>query len=206
MMNLFDTLFGRQRQRALGWLLLHPDSALHVRELARLTGTSAGSLHRELAKLAEAGLLTRSERGNQVLYQANRACPVFTELASLFRKTGGVADVLRAALAPLTGQIDLALVFGSIARGEETAHSDVDVLVIGQASFAEVVTALYRCQETLGRDINPVVYSSAEWQARQARDEPFVRDILSRPTLLLLGTLNDPGQSTGDPQAGSPGA
>ena len=117
-MNLLDTLFGGQRQRVLGWLLLHPDEALHVRELARLTGTHAGSLHRELARLAEAGLLVRSTRGNQVLYQANRSCPVFAELAGLFRKTSGVADVLRSALAPLSAQIVLALVFGSVARGE----------------------------------------------------------------------------------------
>jgi len=205
-MNLLDTLFGVQRQRALGWLLLHPDDALHVRELARLTGTSAGSLHRELARLAEAGLLTRSARGNQVLYQANRACPVFSELAGLFRKTGGVADVLRAALAPLAGQIELALLFGSVARGEESAHSDIDVLVVGSAGFAEVVTALHGSQNTLGREINPVVYSVPEWQARLARDDHFARDILSRPTILLLGKRHDAGQSAGDPQAGSPGA
>ncbi|MBP9609005.1 MAG: MarR family transcriptional regulator [Laribacter sp.] len=192
-MNLLDTLFGGQRQRVLGWLLLHPDEALHVRELARLTGTHAGSLHRELARLAEAGLLVRSTRGNQVLYQANRSCPVFAELAGLFRKTSGVADVLRSALAPLSAQIELALVFGSVARGEETARSDVDVLVVGQAGFAEVVAALYPCQETLGRDINPVVYSPDEWRTRQANDDHFVRDILSKPTLPLWGDVNDAG-------------
>lgn len=192
-MNLLDTLFGTQRQRALGWLLLHPDTALHVRELARLTGTSAGSLHRELARLAEAGLLTRSERGNQVLYQANRASPVFNELAGLFRKTGGVVEVLRTALAPLTERLRLALVFGSLARGEETSLSDVDVLVVGEVDFAEVVAALHPCQETLGREINPVVYSRDEWQDRLTRKDHFTADILSRPTLLLLGTLDDAG-------------
>lgn len=190
-MNLLDTLFGVQRQRALGWLLLHPDDAVHVRELARLTGTSAGSLHRELARLAEAGLLTRSERGNQVLYQANRACPVFAELAGLFRKTGGLADVLRAALLGLADRIRFALVFGSVARGTETSLSDVDVLVVGEADFAEVVMALHPCQEVLGREVNPVVYSEAEWRARVARDDPFVRDILQNPVVLLLGVMDD---------------
>ena len=190
-MNLLDTLFGVQRQRALGWLLLHPDDAVHVRELARLTGTSAGSLHRELARLAEAGLLTRSERGNQVLYQANRACPVFAELAGLFRKTGGLADVLRAALLGLADRIRFALVFGSVARGTETSLSDVDVLVVGEADFAEVVMALHPCQEVLGREVNPVVYSEAEWRARVDRDDPFVRDILQNPVMLLLGVMDD---------------
>ena len=190
-MNLLDTLFGVQRQRALGWLLLHPDDAVHVRELARLTGTSAGSLHRELARLAEAGLLTRSERGNQVLYQANRACPVFAELAGLFRKTGGLADVLRAALMELADRVRFALVFGSVARGTETSLSDVDVLVVGEADFAEVVMALHPCQEVLGREVNPVVYSEAEWRARVDRDDPFVRDILQNPVMLLLGVMDD---------------
>lgn len=190
-MNLLDTLFGVQRQRALGWLLLHPDDAVHVRELARLTGTSAGSLHRELARLAEAGLLTRSERGNQVLYQANRACPVFAELAGLFRKTGGLADVLRAALLGLAERIRFALVFGSVARGTETSLSDVDVLVVGEADFAEVVMALHPCQDVLGREVNPVVYSEAEWRARVERGDPFVRDILQNPVMLLLGVMDD---------------
>ncbi len=192
-MNLLDTLFGVQRQRVLGWLLLHPDESVHVRELSRLTGTSAGSLHRELARLAEAGLLLRSERGNQVLYQANRACPVFAELAGLFRKTGGVADVLRTALAGLAQQIELALVFGSVARGAETSHSDIDVLVVGAVTFTEVVMALHDCQQTLGREINPVVYAPDEWRARIERNDPFARDILANPTLLLLGALNDAG-------------
>lgn len=190
-MNLLDTLFGVQRQRVLGWLLLHPDESLHVRELARLTNTSAGSLHRELVRLAEAGLITRSARGNQVLYQANRECPVFAELAGLFRKTGGMADVLREALTGLAERVRFALVFGSVARGTETSHSDVDVLVVGDVEFTEVVIALHACQQTLGREVNPVVYSESEWRGRVARGDPFVRDILDNPILLLLGDMND---------------
>jgi predicted nucleotidyltransferase len=190
-MNLLDALFGTQRQRVLGRLLLHPEQALHVRELARLTDTHAGSLHRELARLAEVGLLTRTKRGNQVLYQANPACPVFAELAGLFRKTGGLADVLREALLPLTERIDVALIFGSVARGEENARSDIDVLVVGTAGFNEVVMALHTCQERLGREINPAVYSPEEWQARVARQDAFAQDILSHPALPLIGELRD---------------
>lgn len=205
-MNLLDTLFGGQRQRALGWLLLHPDEMVHVRELSRLTGASAGSLHRELSRLAETGLLLRSTRGNQVLYQANRACPVFNELASLFRKTGGLTEVLRLALQPLAAQIEQALVFGSVARGEETSYSDVDVLIIGQVGFADVVAALYEAQTTLGREINPVVYAPAEWQARLQRNDPFAREISTHPTLPLLGEPHDLGQSALDTQAATPNA
>lgn len=192
-MNLLDTLFGTQRQRALGWLLLHPEQSVHVRELARLIDSSAGSLHRELAKLANAGLLLRSERGNQVLYQANRQSPIFAELAGIFRKTGGLADIVRSALQPLSSEIDLAAIFGSVARGEEQAHSDIDVLIIGKAGFASVVAALHPAQELLGREINPVVYSSAEWEKRRLQDDHFVRDILSKPRIMLIGNNDDLG-------------
>lgn len=205
-MNLLDALFGLQRQRVLAWLLLHADQAIHVRELARITDTSAGSLHRELARLAEVGLLLRQQRGNQVLYQANRDSPVFGELAGLFRKTSGITSVLRAALAPLGKDITLALVFGSVARGEETMHSDIDVLVIGDASFTAVVTTLYPCQSPLGREVNPVVYTSIDWQSRLAANDGFARDILSRPKQMLLGNLDDLGKPAGDTQTGTANA
>lgn len=108
---------------------MHPDESFYVRELARLTGVPAGSLHRELTLLTEAGLLLRSVAGNQVRYQVDRACPIHEDLAGIFRKTVGLADVLREALAPLAGKINLTFVFGSMAQGKETAGSDVDVPV-----------------------------------------------------------------------------
>lgn len=196
-MNLLDTLFGLQRQRVLSWLLLHPEQALHVRELARITDTHPGSLHRELARLAEAGLLLRSQQGNQVLYQANRQCPVFEELAGLFRKTSGVVDVLRAALAPLSASIEYAFVFGSVARGEEQAHSDVDVMVIGSAGFVDLVRALNPCQEQLGREVNPVLYGVQEFQRKLAEGEPFIRELVSRPRLFIQGLEDDFGEFAG---------
>lgn len=196
-MNLLDTLFGLQRQRVLSWLLLHPEQALHVRELARLTGTHAGSLHRELARLAGAGLLLRTKQGNQVLYQANRQCPVFEELAGLFRKTSGVVDVLREALLPLSEQIDCAFVFGSVARGEEQAHSDVDVMVIGTAGFSDLVRALYPSQERLGRDVNPVLYGVEELRAKLAAGDGFLREVMSQPRLFIQGVEDDFGKLAG---------
>lgn len=196
-MNLLDTLFGLQRQRVLSWLLLHPEQALHVRELARLTGTHAGSLHRELARLAEAGLLLRTKQGNQVLYQANRHCPVFEELAGLFRKTSGVVDVLREALLPLAEQIEVAFVFGSVARGEEQAHSDVDVMVVGSAGFTDLVRALYPSQEKLGRDVNPVLYGAAEFRAKLAGGDGFLREVMAQPRLFIQGVEDDVGKLAG---------
>lgn len=196
---LMDTLFGTYRQRVLGLLLLHPDTDYHVRELARLTETSAGTLHKELAKLANAGLLVRKAQGNQVRYQANRDCPVFAELASLFRKTTGLAGVLGEALIPLHPK--LALVFGSVARGEETATSDVDLLLIGEISFADAVRTLHPVQATLQREINPVIYSASEFARRVRENDPFVREILAKEKLFIAGTANDLGKFAGDTQA-----
>ncbi len=126
---LASLLFGNYRQKVLARLLLHPEQRYHVREIARLTGTSAGTLHKELARLAQAGVLTREAIGNQVLYGANRQCPIYSELAGILRKTAGLADVLKAALSPVSGSLVLALVFGSVARGEAGHDSDIDFLV-----------------------------------------------------------------------------
>lgn len=189
--KLLGVLFGSYRQRVLELLLLQPAQRFHVRELARQTGTTAGTLHRELSKLAEAGLLLRERQGNQVLYQANRACPVFEELAGLFRKTSGAVSVLQQALRDLVPQIRFALLFGSLARGTETPGSDVDVLIVGEASFAGVVKALYPAQELLQREINPVVYSDSEFLLRLQNKEPLLLEVLSKPRLFLLGSEYD---------------
>jgi predicted nucleotidyltransferase len=198
---LTDLLLGNYRKKVLSQLLLHPDADYHVRELARLTDTAPGTLHKELSKLAAAGLLLRKEQGNQVRYQANRQCPVFPELASLLRKTTGAAEVLAQALAPL--QPSLALIFGSVARGTETAASDVDVLVITERGFGEVVRALHVAQTTLGREINPVVYTRAELQAQVAGQEPFVANLLAGPHIFLNGTPDDLSQLAGHPAPAS---
>jgi predicted nucleotidyltransferase len=195
---LMDVLFGSTRQRVLAVLLLEPDAAFHLRELARLTGSHAGTLTRELDKLTGAGLLLRSEQGNQVRYQADRQCPLFVELAAMFRKTHGVVPLLRDALAPLTGRIGVALVFGSFARGTQTAGSDVDVLVVGQIGFAELVHALYPVQQTLQREINPVVYSPAEFAARAQAGEAFVRGLLESTNVFVMGDKDDLAELAGN--------
>jgi len=155
--SLMNLLFAGARQRVLAVLLLRPGDSFHLRELARLTATHAGTLVRELDKLTETGLLSRTALGNQVRYQAKRDCPLFDELSSMFRKTHGMASVLREALSPIAEKIGVALVFGSMARGSQAAGSDIDLLVVGDASFKEVVKALHPAQESLRREINPVV-------------------------------------------------
>lgn len=196
---LTDLLFGTYRKKVLSLLLLHPTMDYHVRELARQTGTAPGTLHKELARLAAAGLLLRKEQGNQVRYQANQQCPVFPELAGLLRKTTGAAEILTTALAPL--QPALALIFGSVASGTETGSSDVDVLIIADAGFADVVGATYPAQAELGREINPVVYSAQEFRRRVQEQDAFVQDLLGKPKIFLIGTEHDLSQLAGHPAA-----
>ncbi|MBI5447927.1 MAG: nucleotidyltransferase domain-containing protein [Gammaproteobacteria bacterium] len=190
-MTDISILFSEYRRRVLGLLLLHPENRYHVREIARLTGTTPGTLHRELSKLAEAQVLIREISGNQVCYQANRHFPIFYELASILKKTSGLVDILRESLAPLTQKIEVALVFGSVAKGSESLGSDIDVLIIGEIDFAEAVTALYSAQTSLGREINPKIYSKAQWKKCLGAGDAFIQEILNNPQLFIIGELND---------------
>ena len=187
MLTLAHFLLGQTRSSVLGTLLLRPETALHVRELARLTGVSPGSLHRELRALADMGLLIREEEGRQVYYRANKQCPVFEELAGLLRKTAGLVDVLREALAPIADKVQQAFVYGSMARGTEHAHSDVDLLVIGDVEFADVALALAPAQAALRREINPTVYTRAEFERKRKQKDGFVGQVWHGPKLWVVG-------------------
>ncbi len=193
---LSDILFGEYRKRILGLLLLHPEQGYHVRELARLTNTSAGTLHKELSKLSDAGILQSKKVGNQQHYSANVQCPIFEELASIFRKTSGLADVIADALSSVKDQIQLAMVFGSVARGEAQANSDIDVMVIGDIGFGDVVGMLHESQATLKREINPVVYSVDSFKSRVEKSDSFIKEILNKPKLFIIGSEHELRQFT----------
>ena len=186
--SISDLLFPNQyRRKVLGLLLMRPDQQIHLRELARVIGAAPGTLKKELDALCEAGLLRAERVGNQVRFCANTAHPVFPELQALIRKTIGLADALRLSLAPLAGRIDAAFVFGSMASGTESAGSDIDLMVVGDAGFAEVVDATYAAQATLGREINLKVMSASEWQAKKAERNAFLQDVLNKPRIMLIG-------------------
>lgn len=189
--TISSVLFPGYRRRVLGLLLLRPDEALHGREIARRTGLPSGTITRELVRLAQAGLLKREQRGNQFVYSAERKSPVFEELASILRKTSGVAEVLAAGLAPAEERIRTAFIFGSMGRGEERAGSDIDLIVIGDIGFAEVVKLLHASQRGLGREINPKVYSVKEWAAKRAAPDAFLRDVLAKPKIFVIGTQDE---------------
>ncbi|MCD6043649.1 MAG: polymerase subunit beta [Burkholderiales bacterium] len=194
--DLASLLFGSYRKGVLALLLLRPEESRHVREIARALGKPAGTLLRELNALAEAGVLARKPVGNQVHFQANAACPIYEELRSILRKTVGVADVLRDALAALAAATRVAFVYGSVARGEERRGSDLDLMIVGGARFADVVAALAPAQELLRREVNPNVYPALEFRRKLAAGEPFLKRVLAEPKIFIIGGENELGELT----------
>jgi len=180
-------LFSKTRCAILALLFSHPDQAFYLRQIVRACGRGVGSVQRELRQLTEVGILTRSVRGQLVYYQANRRCPVFEELKGLIVKTAGVAGVLQAALAPLADRIAVAFMFGSAARAQQRRDSDIDVAVIGEMAFPEVVAALATAQDNLAREINPVVYSAEEFRSKAVARQHFVSRVLKREKVFLIG-------------------
>lgn len=188
MSSIADALFPDVRQRVLALLFTSPDRSFYANELITLARSGKGAVQRELASLLAAELVTVREQGNQKHYQANAASPVFAELRGLVLKTVGLADVLRAALAPLAEQIAAAFVYGSVARHEDTAGSDVDVLVVSDSlGYAELFGALEAATQTLGRTMNPTLYTQDELARRRAQDNAFVTRVLAQPRIWLLG-------------------
>lgn len=185
-------LFAAYHRKLLGLLLMHPEQAIHSREIARVTGVPVGSAHRELKRMERAGLISSARVGNQVRYQANRACPIFEELQSIVRKTSGLGDVLREALASLTDRIEVAFVFGSVAKGDEGPKSDIDLMIIGEVEFAEVVEALFPYYTRLGREVNPVVMSLTDFRKRLDEGHGFASRVMAGPKLVLMGALDEP--------------
>ena len=180
-----EFMFSPYRRQALAVLFLRPDEQFHVRQLERMTGVSAGSLHRELRAMAESGLLIREKLGNQVFYRVNTHCTIYEELAAIFRKTLGLVSLLKDALSELDDQIHAAFVFGSMASGRQTAGSDLDICVLGDLSLREVVKALSTVQETLQREVNPVVMTPRKFSDLAGKKDRFVTRVLSEPIMFV---------------------
>jgi predicted nucleotidyltransferase len=183
-----DALFAKVQQRVLGVLFGQPRRSFYANEIIALARSGSGAVQRELARLEAAGLVTVTRVGKQKHYQANAASPVFEELRALVLKTVGLADVLRAALAPLTRDIRAAFVYGSIAKGQDTAASDVDLMVISdRLAHAELFAALEPASNQLGRKVTPTLYSAKELSRRVRQKQSFVTRVLAQPKLWLIG-------------------
>ena len=193
-----EFMFSSYRRQVLAVLYLHSDQQFHVRELERITGISAGSLHRELTAMARSGLLTRQKIGNQVFYRVNIECSIYEELSSIFRKTMGLTSMLQEALSDLDSEIDVAFVFGSMASGRQTEGSDLDVCVLGDASMLEVVKALSEVHESLLREINPVVMRTATFSESLASQDRFITRLMNEPKLFIKASSDELEELTQD--------
>ena len=183
-----SALFSKVRQRVLAVLFGNPNRSFYANEVIALAQSGTGAVQRELATLSEVGLLTVKRQGNQKHYQANADAPVFAELRGLVLKTMGLADVLRAALAPLAPQIELAFVYGSVAKQQDTADSDIDVMIVSTGlGYADVFGALESATATLGRKVSPTLYTPAEITKRMSQDNAFVTRVLQQPKIWLIG-------------------
>lgn len=186
--GIANALFPKVRQRVLAVLFGNPGRSFYANEVIALAQSGTGAVQRELATLSEAGLLTVKRQGNQKHYQANANAPVYMELRGLVLKTMGLADVLRAALAPLAPQIELAFVYGSVAKQQDSADSDIDVMIMSaDLGYADVFGALESATATLGRKVNPTLYTPAEMTKRILQDNAFVTRVLQQPKIWLTG-------------------
>ncbi len=190
--DLADALFTKVQQRVLGLLFGNPERSFYANEIIALAQSGTGAVQRELARLQSSGLVTVQQIGRQKHYQANRASPVFEELRGLVLKTVGLADVLRAALAPLRDRIMVAFVFGSVAKGRDSAASDIDLMVVSDAlSYADLFAALEPAVESLGRPVNPTVYTRAELKRRIDEDNAFIGRVLAQNKIWVIGSADD---------------
>ena len=193
MSQLADALFTTTQQRVLGLLYAQPDRSFYTKEILRRTGMGVATIKRELDRMEAAGLLTMTRIGNQHHYQANPECPIYAELLGIVKKTFGITDIIRQALSPLSEQISWVFIFGSVASGKETATSDIDLMVVGDVSFTEVVGLLYPAQATLGREINPKIYGMEEWTQMRNNKDAFFKEVMAKPRMDVMGDGHEPG-------------
>jgi len=193
MSQLGDALFTTTQQKVLALLYTQPERSFYTKEIIRLTGMGVATIKRELDRMLAAGIVSMTKIGNQHHYQANADCPIYVELLSIVKKTFGVSGVISLALSPIAERIEWAFIFGSVASGKETSKSDIDLLIIGDVGFAEVVSELYSIQETLGREINPKIYSRDGWTQMQREKGAFIKEILAKPRMGVMGDADELG-------------
>jgi predicted nucleotidyltransferase len=186
---LAEALFSTVQLRVLGLLFGQPDRSFQGAELIRLVAGGDGAVHRVLTRLAQSGLVSVTRIGNQKHYRANRESPIFEELHGLIIKTVGLAGPLQLALAPFARRITAAFVYGSLARGGDTARSDVDLMIIGDAlNYTEVYQALQEAERVLHRPVNPTIYAPREFRKRRQARNAFLERVLAGPRVWLIGS------------------
>jgi len=188
---LCSGLFGKTRQAVLALLYGRADSSFYTKQILDAVKIGRGTVQRELKNLTDTGIIIREVQGRQVYYRANTQCPIFDELKSIVRKTFGVADVIRQSLAINADKIRVAFIFGSVARSTENRFSDIDLLVVGDITFGEVVDLIATAEGILNRELNPVVYTLAEFNKRLSENHYFISDVLSGDKIFIVGDENE---------------
>jgi len=190
--SISDALFTKSQQQVLGLLYANPQQSMYTNEIVRLANMGRGTITRELNRLVSAGLLTVSKTGNQLHYQANSENPVYPELLGIVRKTFGLVDAIRAALIDFDEEIELAFVYGSMAKGEDTAQSDVDLFVVSdRITYTELMDVLSKAGDALSRTINPSIYSSQDINKKLKAKNAFITRVMEHPRIWLKGSDND---------------
>jgi len=189
--GLADALFSRTQQSVLGLLFGQPDRSFYATQIMAMVRAGSGAVQRELSRLETSGLVTVRRLGTQKHYQANPESPLFAELCSIAQKTIGIAEPLRRALEPLVLGIVAAFVYGSLAKRTDTALSDIDLMIVSDSlSYADVFAALEDVSRTLGRTVNPTVYTRREWNKRVKAQNAFVTRVMDQPKIWLFGSAD----------------
>lgn len=187
--SLLDALFSRTQQRTLGFLFGQSGRSFYGNELIALTGSGSGAIQRELRRLAESGLVTVTASGGRTYYRANQQAPLFAELRSIMLKTIGLADPMRASLTTAGGHIEFAAIYGSVAKGTETADSDVDLLIVSnELTLEKVYAALAPAERELSRKISVTLYAEDEFHSRLREPASFLVRVLAGEHLVLIGS------------------
>ena len=188
------TLFSKSQASILGLLYGRPDESYYFRQIVTQSGLGVGHVQRDLESLSTAGIIERTRKGQHVYYRADARCPIYQELRSIITKTIGPAAVLRDVLDPLKDRIKVAFIFGSVARGEERHASDLDLFVIGKATFRQTVDAIRPAEATLQRTINPTVYPIKEFRDKLAAGNHFLQSVIKGEKFFILGDDRELGK------------
>ena len=195
---MLQEIFSSQARVAiLGLFLLNPSDRFYMREVATRSGQPIRAVQRELGRLETVGLLSHTMDGNRKYYQVNKNCPIFPELKAIFLKTFALGDTLRQHLLRPEKDIIVAFIYGSYAKAQETATSDIDLFVVGDVTASELSKALSPAKEGLGRELNAVAMPPQELKAKVKAQNHFVLSILSEPKLFLVGNNDDIESITG---------
>jgi predicted nucleotidyltransferase len=186
-----EALFPSTRRKVLALFFLHPDEQFYFREVLKLTNTKQGAIQRELKSLTKAGILELETRGNQTYYSVNKSHPIYVELRSIVLKTFGLVDIVKDSLSSFKDKIVVSAIYGSIATGEETVKSDIDLLVIGKISFDQLSSAVSKAEKQLRREINPTLYPVNEFRKKIKQKNHFLRSVLQSEMIFLIGSKDD---------------